>query len=103
MAAVAEGAAIFAESVDWGSQRKGRKATRGSVSAGSALALSFNYIARTPDIKSKPVVKAQGAVAAGSEFQRSEEHKSELQSIMSNSYAVFCLKKKKNIETKLST
>lgn len=69
MAAVAEGAAIFAESVDWGSQRKGRKATRGSVSAGSALALSFNYIARTPDIKSKLVVKAQGAVAAGSEFQ----------------------------------
>lgn len=69
MTAVAEGAAIFAESVDWGSQRKGRKATRGSVSAGSSLALSFNYIARTPDIKSKLVVKAQGAVAAGSEFQ----------------------------------
>ena len=69
MTAVAEGAAIFAESVDWGSQRKGRKATRGSVSAGSALALSFNYIARTPDVKSKLVVKAQGMVAAGSEFQ----------------------------------
>lgn len=69
MTAVAEGAAIFAESVDWDSQRKGRKATRGSISAGSALALSFNYIARTPDIKSKLVVKAQGALAAGSEFQ----------------------------------
>lgn len=69
MTAVAEGAAVFAESVDWGSQRKGRKATRGSVSAGSALAMSFNYIARTPDIKSKLVVKAQGAVAVGSEFQ----------------------------------
>lgn len=69
MTAVAEGAAVFAESVDWGSQRKGRKATRGSVSAGSALALSFNYIARTPDIKSKLVVKAQGVVAVGSEFQ----------------------------------
>lgn len=69
MTAVAEGAAIFAESVDWSSQRKGRKSSRGSVSAGSALSLSFNYIARTPDIKSKLVVKAQGAVAAGSEFQ----------------------------------
>lgn len=69
MTAVAEGAAIFAESVDWSSQRKGRKATRGSVSAGSALALSFNYIARTPDIKSKLVVKAQGIVVGGSEFQ----------------------------------
>src|SRR3546814_8490348 len=28
--------------------------------------------------------------------QRSEEHKSELQSLMRISYAVFCLKKKKN-------
>src|SRR3546814_4017668 len=28
--------------------------------------------------------------------QRSEEHTSELQSLMRNSYAVFCLKKKKN-------
>ena len=69
MTAVAEGAAIFAESVDWGSQRKGRKASRGTVAAGSALALSFNYIARTPDIKSKLAVKAQGTIAAGSEFQ----------------------------------
>lgn len=69
MTAVAEGAAIFAESVDWGSQHKGRKATRGTVAAGSALALSFNYIARTPDIKSKLVMKAKGTVAVGSEFQ----------------------------------
>src|SRR3546814_1320265 len=30
--------------------------------------------------------------------QRSEEHTSELQSLMRISYAVFCLKKKKNIE-----
>src|SRR3546814_4762623 len=29
-------------------------------------------------------------------FARSEEHTSELQSLMRNSYAVFCLKKKKN-------
>src|SRR3546814_10066941 len=28
-------------------------------------------------------------------FRRSEEHTSELQSLMRNSYAVFCLKKKK--------
>src|SRR3546814_7438147 len=31
---------------------------------------------------------------------RSEEHTSELQSLMRNSYAVFCLKKKKNNRTK---
>src|SRR3546814_1801420 len=32
---------------------------------------------------------------AGHSFGRSEEHTSELQSLMRNSYAVFCLKKKK--------
>src|SRR3546814_8898280 len=32
------------------------------------------------------------------EAARSEEHTSELQSLMRISYAVFCLKKKKNIE-----
>src|SRR3546814_3067438 len=31
-------------------------------------------------------------------FDRSEEHTSELQSLMRNSYAVFCLKKKKKIK-----
>src|SRR3546814_1892790 len=31
--------------------------------------------------------------------ERSEEHTSELQSLMRNSYAVFCLKKKKTPET----
>src|SRR3546814_15059476 len=31
-------------------------------------------------------------------FARSEEHTSELQSLMRISYAVFCLKKKKNIQ-----
>src|SRR3546814_10707791 len=34
---------------------------------------------------------------------RSEEHTSELQSLMRISYAVFCLKKKNNIEHKRST
>src|SRR3546814_3961922 len=34
------------------------------------------------------------AAAAGVDVDRSEEHTSELQSLMRNSYAVFCLKKK---------
>src|SRR3546814_6959795 len=34
---------------------------------------------------------------------RSEEHTSELQSLMRNSYAVFCLKKKKQSKTKEHT
>src|SRR3546814_10359021 len=33
---------------------------------------------------------------------RSEEHTSELQSLMRNSYAVFCLKKNKNKETSIN-
>jgi molecular chaperone DnaK len=40
MTAVAEGAAVFTESIDWASQSRGRKNTRGTISAGSALALS---------------------------------------------------------------
>src|SRR3546814_2853530 len=36
------------------------------------------------------------------QLERSEEHTSELQSLMRNSYAVFCLKKKNNND-KLST
>src|SRR3546814_2757471 len=39
-----------------------------------------------------PQVDARGTLPDG----RSEEHTSELQSLMRNSYAVFCLKKKKN-------
>src|SRR3546814_3292025 len=35
--------------------------------------------------------------------KRSEEHTSELQSLMRISYAVFCLKKKKNIDNKKYT
>src|SRR3546814_9314940 len=36
------------------------------------------------------------SVAAGSQYSRSEEHTSELQSLMRISYAVFCLKKNNN-------
>src|SRR3546814_8908574 len=38
--------------------------------------------------------------SAGDESHRSEEHTSELQSLMRISYAVFCLKKKKKNKTK---
>src|SRR3546814_4458241 len=40
-----------------------------------------------------------GETSLGGWRQRSEEHTSELQSLMSNSYAVFCLKKKNKIYT----
>lgn len=69
MTAVAEGAAVFAESIDWASQSRGRKSARGAISAGGGLDLSFNYIARTPDSKAKIVAKLNGPAPAGIEFQ----------------------------------
>ncbi len=69
MTAVAEGAAVFAESIDWSSQSRGRKNARGALSTGGSLDLSFNYIARTPDAKAKVVAKLGGNAAAGAEFQ----------------------------------
>lgn len=69
MTAVAEGAAVFAESIDWKSQSRGRKSTRGALSTGGSLDLSFNFIARTPDSKAKIVAKVGGTAAAGTEFQ----------------------------------
>jgi molecular chaperone DnaK len=69
MTAVAEGAAVFAESIDWASQSRGRKSARGAISAGGTLDISFNYIARTPDSKAKIVAKVGGKAAAGTEFQ----------------------------------
>jgi len=68
MTAVAEGAAVFAESIDWASESRGRKSARGALSAGGALDLSFNYIARTPEPKAKIIAKLSRA-PAGIEFQ----------------------------------
>lgn len=68
MTAVAEGAAVFAESIDWSSQSRGRKSARGAISAGGSLDLSFNYIARTPDSRAKIVAKL-GRAPTGIEFQ----------------------------------
>ena len=69
MTAVAEGAAVFAESIDWASKSHGRKSARGAISAGGALELSFNYIARTSDSKAKIVAKLGSSAPVGVEFQ----------------------------------
>src|SRR3546814_4071747 len=44
----------------------------------------------------------EACICVAQEKDRSEEHTSELQSLMRNSYAVFCLKKKKQQEKKRS-
>lgn len=69
MTAVAEGAAVFAESIDWASQSRGRKSTRGTMSANGNLQLAFDFIARTPDAKSRIAVKLGGLALPDAEFQ----------------------------------
>lgn len=73
MIAVAEGASLFAESIDWSSQSHSRKNTRGKITSGGQLALSFNYISRTPDVKAKVAVQVNGQVDQGCEFQFDSE------------------------------
>src|SRR3546814_7449536 len=66
-----------------------------------------NKRSRDPKPSSKPAKAASRAGSnAGRGFRyqdavRSEEHTSELQSLMRISYAVFCLKKKINIKQKI--
>lgn len=69
MTAVAEGAALFAESIEWASEDRGRKTNRGSLTSSDDLGLTFNYTARTPSTRAKIVVKIDGEVPAGTEFQ----------------------------------
>lgn len=69
MTAVSEGAAVFAESIDWSSHNRGRKSGRGSLAASGALNIGFSYVARTPDIKAKIVAKLGGNAVEGASFQ----------------------------------
>ncbi len=69
MTAVAEGAAVFAESIDWASQSRGRKNSRGTIGSGGKLDISFNYHARTPDVRAKIAAKIGGSIQQGVEFQ----------------------------------
>src|SRR3546814_3825919 len=50
----------------------------------------------SPTNGSNPPTKSSPPSNDSAKKQRSEEHTSELQSLMRNSYAVFCLKKKTN-------
>lgn len=69
MTAVAEGAALFAEAIDWGSERRERKSSRGSVSATGPVKVNFNYVARTPDAKARIAAQVEGEAPSGTEFQ----------------------------------
>lgn len=69
MTAVAEGAAVFAESINWEAQNRSRKSTRGQISADSSHKLTFNFIARTPENKAKIAVQISGSISPKAEFQ----------------------------------
>ncbi len=64
MTAVAEGAAIFAESINWETESRGRKSARSSLSSSG---LEFAYVARTPDASAKIVARKVGDMVG--EFQ----------------------------------
>jgi len=53
MTAVSEGAAIFAESIDWESDLHERKSARAQIKGDKELGLSFRYESRTPNKKAK--------------------------------------------------
>lgn len=68
MTAVAEGAALFAESIDWSSESRGRKSARGTLTAQSPFLVGLQFLARTSDTKAKVVLKV-GKPVPGVEFQ----------------------------------
>src|SRR3546814_8359808 len=60
------------------------------------IQLAFSTItADRPSLDARPAMECPWGQASPKAFHRSEEHTSELQSLMRISYAVFCLKKKK--------
>src|SRR3546814_2160153 len=58
----------------------------------------FDPLGRSPCGSGTSNVRAWKIGSLGPSSPRSEEHTSELQSLMRNSYAVFCLKKKNKIK-----
>jgi molecular chaperone DnaK len=69
MTAVAEGAAIFAESIDWSTAKLSPKSSNGMVEIPSELGLSFEFAARTLDDKAGIVVKCEDLHLKGEHFQ----------------------------------
>lgn len=68
MTAVAQGAALFAETVDWGSETRGRKPTRSRLVADGAP-VSFSFVSRTPGRQAKCAVQTAAGLEPGHEYQ----------------------------------
>ena len=69
MTAVAEGAALFAESIDWRSESRTQKSSRGKLTVTGALEFKFNYPSRTPSKEAKISIQVEGKVMTGTEYQ----------------------------------
>src|SRR3546814_9049136 len=81
-------------SAPYGSSRAGKRSTISGPTFSASTTRSLGSRTRTD-----PHVP-QGAPPVHRRLLRSEEHTSELQSLMRISYAVFCLKKKQNQKQK---
>src|SRR3546814_10793091 len=79
--------------VSWVRVRDERAITAGTTDPGPAL----------PARRGAKERAAPGVSSARTRSQRSEEHTSELQSLMRNSYAVFCLKKQNKTKSARET
>src|SRR3546814_9513011 len=74
--------------------------------ANAFLAMKITYINEMADLCENvgaDVQQVARGIGLDNRIGRSEEHTSELQSLMRNSYAVFCLKKQKKKHTKPHT
>src|SRR3546814_3966714 len=80
------------------------KAWRYRHSGFAFSSLWIRFFVRADSPRGKFLPKKRGFLRLSGQAERSEEHTSELQSLMRISYAVFCLKKKKHKHTyKLTT
>src|SRR3546814_4343950 len=74
--------------------------SRGSVQPVGGAAYRVQPLCQCPPVSvapgAQPAARSDGPGDRAREYRRSEEHTSELQSLMRISYAVFCLKKKKH-------
>src|SRR3546814_5179655 len=77
--------------------RKRRHGRRGPLDFRSTMRQSLSYGGVPADLRFKYPRPSKPEIFVVADI-RSEEHTSELQSLMRNSYAVFCLKKKNTIK-----
>ena len=69
MTAVAVGASVFAESIDWNTVDRSRKTNRGQLQSTGKFKIMFNYTARTPDDQAIIIAKIEGELPDNCEFQ----------------------------------